>query len=199
MLLPFVLLNWAFFSSEPPNDLLAALLSGLGHPVISLEHLAFVLASGLVAIGIVQGFIIPSSFVFATLVGTCLHFLGWNLPASEVAIAASVLAFGVLLTLRSSRDHPSQSYNLTLSILAAVAGIFHGYVYGETIVEETLPLLISYLAGLAIVQLAIALGVIWVGDRLLRPLFHSSFPTFRLLGLAIGAFGVVCLNWAITG
>ena len=43
------------FGGETPRTIAEGLLSGLGHPVIGLDHLAFTVAIGTIAIGHTQG------------------------------------------------------------------------------------------------------------------------------------------------
>ncbi len=112
-----------------PSNGWEGLLSGLAHPVIGFDHLAFVVAAGLIAARHRRGAFIPIAFVAASLVGTGVHVLAWNLPAPELGIALSVLLIGALLVARR------ESLPISLG-LAALAGIFHGYAYGESIVAR---------------------------------------------------------------
>ncbi|NEO92981.1 MAG: urease accessory protein UreJ, partial [Moorea sp. SIO3G5] len=68
------------FGGETPDNFITGFLSGLGHPVIGFDHLAFVIAVGLIAAGFSSGFLIPGAFVLTTLVGTGIHLLGMDLP-----------------------------------------------------------------------------------------------------------------------
>ena len=155
--------------------------SGLAHPVIGIDHLAFVVAAGLLAVTKRQGIWIPIAFVVAALAGTGLHLMSVNLPAAEVLIAASVLVFGILLTL-------PQSPNVALMIgLGALAGIFHGYAYGESIVGAEVNPLVAYLAGFTVIQLGIALLAAKVGQLAIRMVDQTPqslrYAGFTLCGL----------------
>ena len=86
-----------------PANLFEGILSGFGHPVIGFDHLAFVIASGLIALGIAGGIIIPITFVIATAIGAGIHLATIDLPLPEIFIAASVATFGVLLILRGKK------------------------------------------------------------------------------------------------
>jgi len=90
-----------------PANLFEGLMSGLGHAVIGFDHLAFVIASGLIALGIVGGIIIPLAFVIATTIGAGIHLASIDLPFPEIFIAASVVMFGVLLILRGKKRQNS--------------------------------------------------------------------------------------------
>ena len=85
---------------------------------------------------------------------------GQVLPLPEVAIAGSVVLLGAMVL--SGRSISSWVY---LAVFA-VAGLFHGWAYGESIIgAETAPLL-AYMAGFAAIQylIAIAAGgvVLWI-------------------------------------
>jgi urease accessory protein len=43
--------------------------------------------------------------------------------------------------------------------LAALAGLFHGYAYGEAVVGAGMDPIMAYLAGLCLIQMAIAVGL----------------------------------------
>ena len=49
-----------------PANFWEGIISGFGHPVIGFDHLAFVIASGLIALKITGGVLIPLAFVIAT-------------------------------------------------------------------------------------------------------------------------------------
>lgn len=182
------------FGGETPDNAIEGLLSGFGHPVIGLDHLVFVVASGLIALGGVRGFAIPTAFVLATAVGTLIHLQEWNLPAAEICIAASVVIFGVLIALRQQKEDSPY----LLSALAAIAGIFHGYAYGEAVVGAQMAPIVAYLVGFMGIELAIALAVMAVGN-LLATQFSPFTAVKRLFGWAIGAIGLMFLVSSITG
>ena len=76
---------------EIPSTFAEGFLSGLGHPVIGIDHLAFVVAVGLLAaLSSKFGMIIPCAFTVATAIGTGIHLQSVNLPVPELIIAASV-------------------------------------------------------------------------------------------------------------
>ena len=108
-----------------PANFLEGIMSGVGHPVIGLDHLAFAIASGLIALKITGGILIPFAFVIATGIGAGIHLASISLPIPEIIIAASVVTFGVLLA--TKRKQKNLNYGLKISALAALAGIFHGY------------------------------------------------------------------------
>lgn len=179
-----------------PANLFEGMMSGFGHPVIGFDHLAFVIASGLIALGIAGGIIIPIAFVAATAIGAGIHLASIDLPLPEIFIAASVLLFGLLLIIRGKKQKNS-NYTLIISSLAALAGLFHGFAYGEGIFgAETTPL-IAYLIGFTIIQLAISLGTYLLATKLSKAI--SGKYITRIAGFAIAAIGMVFLSSAIAG
>jgi urease accessory protein len=182
------------FGGQRPQNLFEGFLSGLGHPVVGLDHFAFVVAIGLIAAGIEGGILIPISFAIATMAGTGIHLAAIDIPLLEIAIAFSVLAFGVMVALRQKLNAP------TLAIIAAVAGIFHGYAYGEAIVGAEMTPLVAYLAGFALIQMAIALGAMYLAKFATGKINEqSSLSLVQNLGWVISGIGLVFLSQAILG
>jgi urease accessory protein len=145
-----------------PSTLTEGLLSGLGHPVIGPDHLAFLLIAGLLAAAVVGSarYLLPLAFVGATVGGTLYHLAAGGLPLAESVIALSVLLGGLALVLRRSLP------TLLLGGLFALAGVYHGYAYGEAIIgAESTPLL-AYLAGFAIIQYLLIAATAWGLTRL---------------------------------
>ncbi|WP_448605034.1 HupE/UreJ family protein [Thermoleptolyngbya sp.] len=175
---------------ETPKTFWDGLLSGLAHPIIGLDHFAFVVAIGLLAAKQGWGLLFPLSFLLAALGGTILH-LNWvDLPIVEIAIAGSVLMIGLLLWLRKTLP---LSGAIAFGILA---GLFHGYAYGESIIGAEPSPLAAYLLGFTLIQAAIAFGAYWLGDRLLRRTPERA-KALALPGLAIAGLGLVFLLQAI--
>ncbi len=171
---------------ETPTNFVEGFLSGLAHPVIGLDHLAFVIAIGLIAAGQVNGTIIPAGFVLAALVGTGIHLLNFDLPAAEIAIALSVVTFGVMLAI------PHKPNWIVLLVVGAIAGLFHGYAYGEAIIGAGMMPLVAYLLGFSLIQYAIAMLARAVGNLIIHKTPNKQI--MRLCGLAIGAIGIVFLT-----
>src|SRR5215831_20866458 len=72
-----------------PSTFAEGLLSGLGHPVIGPDHLAFLLAAGL-AVGVGRlNLALPALFVVASAAGVALHVGAVTIPGAEIVIAAS--------------------------------------------------------------------------------------------------------------
>jgi urease accessory protein len=169
---------------KTPSTFFEGLLSGLGHPVIGPDHLAF-----LVALGIVIGvgglnLAFAALFVAAMAIGVAVHVEALALPAPELMVAVSVLIAGVLVA--RGRALPTAAW----AALFAAAGLFHGYAFGESIFGAEASPLGAYLLGLAIVQSALAVGVALLVRRLGA---HASAMGPRLAGAAIGGIGFAVL------
>jgi urease accessory protein len=179
---------------KTPTDWLSGFLSGLGHPVIGLDHLAFVIATGLISVGQPRGILIPGAFVLAAMAGTGIHLLNWNLPQPEMIISLSVVVFGIILGFRTNLE--SRFNSAIFAGLAAIAGIFHGYAYGESIIGATVAPLVAYLVGFTLIQFGIAVAVLSIASFALSRLNQNGF-FLRFAGLAIAAAGFVFLSKAI--
>jgi urease accessory protein len=180
--------------NQIPTNFIEGFLSGLGHPVIGLDHLAFVIAVGLLAATRAKGVLLPISFVIAALIGTGLHLAEVSLPWAELWISVSVFAVGLLVALSS------QFPTLALAVLTGFAGIFHGYAYGESIIGATPAPLMAYLLGFTAIQLGISLGAFWLGRRgltLATETPHSS--SLRKAGWAIGGIGLALTYAQVLG
>ena len=64
------------------------LLSGLAHPIIGIDHLAFIIGVGLMAHLAGRIALLPLLFVVGTVLGCFMHIQGYDLPWSELVIAA---------------------------------------------------------------------------------------------------------------
>ena len=180
------------FGGDTPANAIEGLLSGMGHPVIGLDHLAFVIAAGLLAAVIGRGLMLPMAFVLASLAGTGIHLMRLDLPAPEFFIAGSVLLFGILLARKNQLD------SRIVMGLAAFAGIFHGYAYGEAIVGAEMGPLVAYLLGFAVIQLAIATGADWVAQRLGAGQEQGAL-NLRFAGFILAGIGAAFLSSVVLG
>jgi urease accessory protein len=168
---------------KTPSTFIEGILSGIGHPIIGPDHLAFLVALG-IAVGIGRlSFATPFLFLVAMACGVAAHVAALNIPAAELIVAISVLIAGVLIAL----DQP-----ITASAWAAIfsiAGFFHGYAYGESIYGAEATPLAAYLVGLVAVQTALAVGVAFVT----RSVWTASGIGPRLVGAAICGVGFTVL------
>ncbi|MFG1357463.1 HupE/UreJ family protein [Xanthobacter pseudotagetidis] len=167
-----------------PSSFAQGLLSGLGHPVIGVDHLAFIVGIGVVVGAFGLNLALPVAFVAASAIGVAIHVAGVSLPASELVVAASVVLLGVLLA-RAAKVSPA-----VWAALFAVAGLFHGYAYGESIFGAEQAPLVAYLIGLVIIQSLIAVGVA-LATRSVKEAPVSL--NARLAGAAVAGIGIAAL------
>jgi len=168
---------------KTPSTFAESILSGVGHPVIGPDHLAFLVALG-IAVGVSRiSLVNPFLFLVAMACGVVAHVAAVNIPAAELVIAVSVLVAGVLLAL----DWRIPA-SLWLAIFA-VAGFFHGYAYGESIYGAEATPIIAYLVGLVAVQTALTVGVGFAA----RSVWTASGIAPRLVGAAVSGVGFAVL------
>ena len=159
------------------------ILSGLGHPVIGLDHFAAVVAVGCLAAAYRQGAALAVAFVVAMTCGVAVHLQTVTVPAAEILGAASVIALGATLLRRG--DLPLAGV-LALFVLV---GLIHGYALGESISGAERAPLAAYLIGLAIIQSVIALGAMSIARLFVR----SDAVKLRLIGAGIAGIGLAVL------
>ncbi|WP_339634036.1 HupE/UreJ family protein [uncultured Sneathiella sp.] len=166
-----------------PNTFMDGFLSGIGHPIIGIDHLAFIVLVGLAAVFLTRKYMAPLVFVGGTLAGCLLIANGTVLPYAELIITGSVILLGALVM--SGQKIPSAVY---LAIFA-IAGIFHGGAYGEAIIGAEATPLVSYLAGFAIIQYLIAIGAGLVVERMWRA-SDATATKPRIAGAVAAGIGV---------
>jgi urease accessory protein len=136
-----------------PQTFLQGLLSGFGHPVIGIDHLAAIVGVGILAALVGRSAAVVLAFSVSVIAGVGLHLSGVDLPASELFVGLTTLLIGALVILRQS-----MSAGRAL-LLFALAGLVHGYALGESIVGAEASPLVAYLLGLLIMQTAIGVVV----------------------------------------
>jgi urease accessory protein len=169
-----------------PTTFTEGLLSGLAHPVIGPDHLAFIIAIGIAAALVSGGVGIIGAFLAASTLGVLVHFGAWTLPLTEVLVASSVIAGGILVA--RGRDVDSAIW----LALAAFAGIVHGYAFGESIVGADAGVLGAYLLGLAIISAAVATAIMVVTRNVAAPAMVGN-ARLRMAGAALGVVGMALL------
>lgn len=167
-----------------PSNFFEGFLSGLAHPIIGFDHFAFIVAVGAIAAVKRQGISIPIVFVSTAMLGSILHLTGANLPATEFLVAASVLIFGILLGIKDSPQ------TLVISGLAGLAGIFHGYAYGEAIFGAGMTPIVAYLTGFTVIQLVVAAIAFWIANGFVKETAPGSSLGLRFAGWAIAGVGL---------
>src|SRR6516164_2271714 len=82
---------------KTPSTFADGILSGVGHPIIVPDHLAFLIALG-IAVGVARlNLANPFLFLVAMACGVGAHVAAVNVPAAELIVALSVLVAGILL------------------------------------------------------------------------------------------------------
>ncbi len=132
-----------------PSNAWEGLLSGLAHPVVGLDHVAFILGVGIWSAVVGLRWTGPILFVLGTLAGCAIHLVSVSVPFGEGLVALSLLLAGAALLLV---QRPRAGI---LGALLGIAGVLHGHAYGESIVGAQPGPLGAYLLGFALIQLAV--------------------------------------------
>lgn len=166
-------------SAHTGDHAVTGFVSGLGHPLLGLDHLFAMVAIGLWAAQ--QGgralWAVPAAFVGAMLVGGGLAWSGSALPQVETALALSVLVLGLLIATRRQWAVPAGM------ALAAGFAVFHGYAHGLEMPLAASPAL--YGLGFVLATLGLhGLGIVGsvIGRR-----------TVQLAGAGIAATGLALI------
>jgi urease accessory protein len=170
-----------------PATLWHGVLSGIGHPILGLDHFAFVVGIGLLAGIAGLGLRLPALFAGAMAAGLAMHVAGVDVPRVEMLVAVSVVLIGFAVWRRSAGGGGWRECSAF-----AVAGLLHGYALAETVIGAEPTPLAGYIVGLIATQMAIA-GFAWQLARSDRnSLVRYRDPRLvRFAGWAIVAVGAV--------
>lgn len=171
---------------KTPSNFMEGFLSGIGHPVIGPDHLAFIVAIGIAAALVPAGIGLIAAFISASTLGVLLQATSIDLPLVEKIVALSVVAAGGLLAFGYGNRSP------IWLLLAAVAGLFHGHAFGEAVIGAERYVIGSYLLGLAIIAAAIAAVMMLFTSQVLR-LRDVDGKHLRTAGALLACVGVVML------
>jgi len=175
-----------------PETAWHGLLSGIGHPIIGVDHFAFIVLVGLAAAFAGARFITPLAFIAATVAGCLLKVAGIALPLAEFVIAGSVVLTGIMVL--SGRNFGATAYG----VIFAIAGLFHGWAYGAAIIGAEPTPLAAYLTGFGVTQYAIALAVSWLTLSVWKA-SDSRAVQPRLAGAVAAGIGAAFLIEGIEG
>ncbi|MBR0664517.1 urease accessory protein UreJ [Roseomonas hellenica] len=172
-----------------PGTLGEGIMSGFAHPVLGLDHLAFLLAAGLLASAAPRlGYRALAAFLTAGIAGALLHRAAIGLGPVEIGVAVSVLAAGGLLLALGRRTA------IIASALAvpgfALAGLFHGHAFAEAVAESPAAVFIAHLAALTLAQ-AMITGAALLAARAVAGFGNLPFRAAGLGATAVGAFALV--------
>jgi urease accessory protein len=170
-----------------PETLWQGLLSGLAHPIVGVDHFAFILGVGFMSWFAGQVALLPFLFVLGTVVGCLVHVQGLDLPVPELVIAFTLAVAAAFIAVRSRIPTG------IMAILFVAAGIFHGYAYGESIVgAETTPL-IAYMTGFACIQYSVAVGIAWAVRFIVAKAYVTETTATRLASGAMACVAAIAI------
>ena len=183
LMAPTVALAHHPMGGTTPATFMEGLLSGLGHPLIGIDHFFFIAGAGVLAARFERGYILPLVFVFASILTTLVRYLGGDAGLGELPVAASLVVLGAMMLAGAS---PRAG---VIALLFLFAGTIHGHALGEAIVGAEQTPLVAYLAGLTIIQCATGLlawrATAWLSSR--RP----GLPLQKIAGSMVGVAGLV--------
>ena len=162
---------------------------GLMHPLGGLDHILAIVTVGVLAwqLGGRAIWLLPASFLALMVVGGVLALAGGSLPWVEVGIAASVIVFGIMITLGTKAP-----LALAMGIVGLFA-VFHGHAHGTEmpITASGAAYGLGFVLATALLHAAgIALGY------LIGRMSHKQLA-YRLAGCAVVLAGIGILAHAI--
>jgi urease accessory protein len=176
-----------------PRTAWQGLLSGLGHPIIGIDHFAFTVGVGLMSYFVGRLMLIPLLFVVGSVLGCFIHIQGFDLPWSETAIGITVAVAAAIVATRSAIPIG------VLAVLFVAAGVLHGYAYGESIVGAEATPLTAYVIGFGIIQYCVAVGSGYALRVIVGRDFVSEKMVMRLAGGGIAVVAALAfVNAALT-
>lgn len=176
-----------------PSSWSESLLSGLSHPVMGLEHLAYAVVIGLVsAFFIEHAMRLVLTFVGAVALGLALRFGAVAMPFADVCASVSVFFAGVALVQRKV-DAPR-----AWIVFSGIAGLAHGAALGGPVVGLSYPLFLCYLAG---VMTSLGLVIVSMSTFAEHVLLDERSDELKVqaTGGAVTALGVFFVVTSIAG
>jgi len=171
---------------QMPTTVLEGLLSGISHPAIGLDHLTFIFVLGMVAAMISAGVAMIASFVVAATVGVLIHAANVEFLLSEQLVSVSVVMAGVLLVLGLG------ARQLIWLPFSTVAGLLHGYAFGETTLGADWIVVAAYIAGVVLFTSVVAGGIMLATSKVLR-LPDAYSIQIRSIGAVVACIGIYLL------
>jgi urease accessory protein len=176
-----------------PSTAWQGLLSGLGHPVIEVDHLLFLLgaaaAAALARATPARAAALLATYAVTGALGTVLRVPGAVIPLAEAAVAVSLLLIAWWLW---TQRLPGTTVT---ALLAAGCGFFHGYAYGEAVIGAEATPLVAYLGGLVLIQTLLMMSLYFLIRRLAAAAPQRMSAAMRAMGTLIGATALWSL-WA---
>lgn len=175
-----------------PTTFLEGLVAGLQHPALGLDHLVFIVVLGIAAALTRMGILLILAFVATAAVATYGRAVNFDYPYVEQLVALTVIAAGVLLALGFGAS------KLIWLPFAAVAGLLHGYAFGEEVLgADGLPIAGYILGGTvacAVIAFAAKLIASWVPG-----LADPRWWPLRLAGVLVAVLGAYLLAQLVIG
>lgn len=171
-----------------PTTFVEGLLSGIGHPVIGPDHLAFIVALGIAAALMPAGIGVIAAFIAASTLGVVVHMAALDIPLIEQMVAFSVVVAGGLIAFSGGVRGGTRLWYW--HPFAAVAGLFHGYAFGEAVIGADRAVIGAYLIGIAIIASLVAWATMNFTSRLLA-LQGVGTRHLRTAGLLLAGIGGV--------
>ncbi len=169
----------AFAHTGDPQHL--GLGAGISHPLTGIDHLAAMVAVGILgaSIGGRAIWALPISFVSMMIVGALLGLAGLPLLGVETAIVLSSVAFGTMIILNT---RPAL---LTAMVIVGMFAVFHGHAHGAEM--PTGGVAWVYIAGFVAATMALHL----LGAMSAVATRHQGDMFKRAAGFAIAGVGVL--------
>jgi len=159
---------------------------GLVHPIFGPDHLLAMVAVGVVAALVTNrriAWLVPAGFLAGMVMGGLAGLAGVSFPGLEVAVAASVVALGLLVT------GLARVTDVWLPALALLFGAAHGLAHGGELPAGAAPF--AYVGGFVLATAALhAVGMLGGSQLRARPGVRAA------VGAALAAAGVGLLALA---
>lgn len=173
---------WANAHTGADAHAYVGFMAGFTHPFFGVDHLA-----AMVAVGVWSALVArragpellwgPLGFTNMLLLGAMLGLSGYNVPAVEPMIAASLLVIGLLVVSRL------QVTGMYAAIVVGVFAVFHGIAHGAELAGSTQAF--EVVAGMVLATLMLHGGGLALGWWLRRANVWAS----RLVGGAVALLG----------
>ena len=178
------------FAHHPLNGVMmenfnGGFLSGIGHPILGLDHLLFIIGVGLISLLSKKFLNFSFTFISGTMLGLVSIICGLYLPFYEIMISFTLLLLGYLILARRQTRYDS--------LLFTLFGVFHGWAYGAIFsndIKLNIDVLFGYSLGLLFTQLTIVI----LGFKLFSYLSRFKSNNFSVVpvfsGIIIGVASV---------
>ena len=174
----FVVALVVLFAAVPArahtSNLTGGFMGGFAHPVFGPDHIAAMLAVGLwgAFLGNPAIYLLPVTFPLIMAMGGVLGIVGVPLPATEIGIAISAIALGLMVAMEAR-----PRLWIAVVIVGAFA-VFHGHAHGTELPAGANA--VAYVLGFVV-----ATGLLHLAGIAFGLLAH--WPTGKLAVRALGA------------